>query len=59
MPANIVIDHVLMRQAMKATGLSNKKAVVEEGLRLFIRVKGLKSLRGFEGRWCLKVEIAD
>lgn len=49
MRTNIVIDNGLMRQAMKAAGLSTKKAVVEEGLRLLIKVKaqaGLRRLRG-------------
>ncbi len=49
MRTNIVIDNSLMRQAMKATGLSTKKAVVEEGLRLLIKVKeqeGIRRLRG-------------
>ena len=41
MRTNIVIDHSLMQRAMKATGLSTKKAVVEEGLRLLIKVKGI------------------
>jgi Arc/MetJ family transcription regulator len=40
MRTNIVIDDGLMRQAMKTTGLSTKKAVVEERLRLLIKVKG-------------------
>lgn len=40
MHTNIVIDKGLMRQAMKATGLSTKKAVIEEGLRSLIKVKG-------------------
>ncbi len=49
MRTNIVIDSSLMQRAMKATGLSTKKAVVEEGLRLLIKVKeqeGIRRLRG-------------
>jgi Arc/MetJ family transcription regulator len=46
MRTNIVTDDGLMRQAMKATGLSTKKAVVEEGLRLLIKVKGHSSVAG-------------
>jgi Arc/MetJ family transcription regulator len=52
MRTNIVIDNSLMRQAMKATGLSTKKAVVEEGLRLLIKVKGQEGIR----RLCGKIE---
>jgi Arc/MetJ family transcription regulator len=49
MRTNIVIDNGLMQRAMKATGLSTKKAVVEKGLRLLIKVKeqeGIRRLRG-------------
>ena len=49
MRTNIVIDDDLMAQAMKATGLPTKKAVVEAGLQLLIQVKaqtGVRRLRG-------------
>jgi Arc/MetJ family transcription regulator len=50
MRTNIVIDNSLMRQAMKATGLSTKKAVVEEGLRLLIKVRGQEGIRRLRGK---------
>lgn len=50
MRTNIVIDNGLMRQAMKATGLLTKKAVVEEGLRLLIKVKGQEGIRRLRGK---------
>lgn len=50
MRTNIVIDNRLMRQAMKATGLSTKRAVVEEGLRLLIKVKGQEGIRRLRGK---------
>jgi Arc/MetJ family transcription regulator len=49
MRTNIVIDDELIQQAMKATGLTTKRAVVEAGLTLLIQVKaqtGIRSLRG-------------
>jgi Arc/MetJ family transcription regulator len=49
MRTNIVIDYHLIEQAMKATGLPTKKAVVEAGLQLLIQVKaqaGVRRLRG-------------
>jgi len=49
MRTNIVIDDELMAEAMKATGLPTKKAVVEAGLQLLIQVKaqtGVRRLRG-------------
>ena len=50
MRTNIVIDKGLMRQAMKATGLSTKKAVIEEGLRSLIKVKGQEGIRRLRGK---------
>jgi len=50
MRTNIVIDNSLMQRAMKATGLSTKKAVVEEGLRLLIKVKGQVGIRRLRGK---------
>ncbi len=49
MRTNIEIDESLIKEAMKASGLTTKKAAVEEGLRLIISLKkqeGIKSLRG-------------
>lgn len=40
MRTNLTIDDSLMRQAMKAIRLSTQRAVVEEGLRLLIKLKG-------------------
>lgn len=49
MRTNIVIDDKLMTLALKSTGLKTKKEVVEEGLKILIKIKNqskLKSLRG-------------
>lgn len=50
MRTNIDIDDKLLSQAMAATGLSTKRATVEEGLRLLVRVrkqaKALAELKG-------------
>jgi Arc/MetJ family transcription regulator len=55
MRTNIEIDDELLSRAMTAAGLSTKRATVEEGLRLLVRVRGqtkafaeLKGL-GWEG----------
>lgn len=50
MRANIGIDNSSMRQTMKATGLATKRAVVEEGLRLLIKVKGQEGIRRLRGK---------
>lgn len=49
MRTNIVIDDNLMEEAIKLSQLKTKKAVVESGLRLLIRLKKqerIKTLRG-------------
>ena len=50
MRTNIEIDDKLMAQALKLTGLPTKRAVVEEGLRLVVRLhrqaRALKTLKG-------------
>lgn len=50
MRTNIDIDDELLSQAMAAAGLSTKRATVEEGLRLLVRVreqaKALAELKG-------------
>ena len=50
MPQSIVIGNSLMRQEMKATEPPTKKAVVEEGLRLLMKVKGQESIRRLRGK---------
>ncbi len=50
MRTNIEIDDELMDEALKLSGLPTKRAVVEEGLRLMVRLRkqarALKSLKG-------------
>jgi Arc/MetJ family transcription regulator len=50
MRTNIEIDDALLSQAMTATGLPTKRATVEEGLRMLVRmrkqVEALASLKG-------------
>ena len=55
MRTNIEIDDALLSQAMTATGLPTKRATVEEGLRMLVRLRkqaeafaSLKGL-GWEG----------
>jgi len=50
MRTNIVIDERLIRQAMKATGLSTKRAVVEAGLQMLIQVKAQSGVRRLRGK---------
>jgi len=50
MRTNIVIDDQLMQEAMRATGLTTKRAVVEAGLRLLIQIKGQTGIRRLRGK---------
>ncbi len=53
MRTNIVIDDALLKRAMRLTGLKTKKAVVEEGLKLLVRLKDQEAVRAWRGklRW--------
>jgi Arc/MetJ family transcription regulator len=44
MRTNIVIDDELLNEAMRLSGLPTKRAVVEEGLRKLIRLKGQEAI---------------
>lgn len=50
MRTNIVIDDQLMAQAVAATGLKTKRAVVEEALKLLVRMRGQASIREARGK---------
>lgn len=50
MRTNIEIDDELLSQAMSVAGLSTKRATVEEGLRLLVRIGGqTRALSDLEG----------
>ena len=53
MRTNIVIDDKLMRDALRATGLTVKREAVELGLRTLLRLKQQQQIRRLRGqlRW--------
>ncbi len=53
MRTNIVIDDILLAEALSCTGLSTKKAVIEEALRTLVRLKSQEQIRALRGhlRW--------
>lgn len=59
MRTNIVLDDRLVRQAMRATGLKTKKAVVEAGLELLVRVKAQGSVRRLRGKVAWEGSLDD
>jgi Arc/MetJ family transcription regulator len=50
MRTNIVIDDELMAEALEASGLKTKKAVVEEALRTLVRLKRQERVRYLRGK---------
>jgi Arc/MetJ family transcription regulator len=50
MRTNIEIDNELMAEALRLTGLRTKRAVVEEGLRLLIELRGHEAIRALRGK---------
>jgi Arc/MetJ family transcription regulator len=47
---NIEIDDELMSKAMAATGLRTKKAVVEEALKLLVRLREQRKILDLKGK---------
>lgn len=50
MRTNIDIDDALMAEALAATGMPTKRAVVEEGLRLLVQLKAQDRMRELRGK---------
>lgn len=50
MRTNIVIDDELMAKAIKASGLTTKKEVVEQGLKLIIQRNNQQAIRELRGK---------
>ena len=55
MRTNIDIDDELLAKARKATNIKTKKALVEKGLELLVRMENQKSLLSLKG----KIQIDD
>ena len=50
MRTNIVIDDQLLADAQHVTGIHTKKGVVEEGLKVLLRLKKQESVRAKRGK---------
>jgi Arc/MetJ family transcription regulator len=50
MRTNVVIDDRLMKDALETSGYRTKKDVIEEGLKLLVRLYGQKSIRRLRGK---------
>jgi len=47
---NIEIDDQLMREAMRSSGATTKKAAVEQALRLLVQTRSQASMRRLRGK---------
>ncbi|MEZ4640150.1 MAG: type II toxin-antitoxin system VapB family antitoxin [Caldilineaceae bacterium] len=50
MRTNIVLDDELIAEAMRQTGITTKKGVIEEALRTLVRLKAQESVRALRGQ---------
>lgn len=50
MRAHIVIDDTLIDDALKASGLTTKRAAVEFGLRILVQLKRRGAIRDYRGK---------
>ncbi len=50
MRTNIVIDDQLIADAQHITGIKTKRAVVEEALRLLVRLKRQEEIKAWRGK---------
>ncbi len=50
MRTNIEIDDKLMARAMRSSGATTKKAVVETALQLLVKLKAQEGMRRFRGK---------
>lgn len=49
MRTNVVLDDDLVKQAQELTGIKTKKDVIDEGLRLLVKIKQQEKIRELYG----------
>jgi Arc/MetJ family transcription regulator len=59
MRTNIDIDDALIARALRVSGLPSKRAAVEEGLRLLIKMREQSGLRELFGKIPLDVDLDE
>ena len=50
MRTNVVLDDELIKQAQEVTGIKTKKGVIDEALRLLVRLRAQEKLRELRGK---------
>jgi Arc/MetJ family transcription regulator len=56
---NIDIDDDLMREAMRASGESTKRAVVDRALRLLVQIRGQARIRRLRGKVTWRGDLSE
>lgn len=56
---NIEIDHDLMAEAMDLSGLKTKRATIEAGLNLLVKLGRQGQLRGTFGKYPLDLDLNE
>jgi Arc/MetJ family transcription regulator len=59
MRTNIVIDDKLMARAQELSGIDTKRQVVDEALRLFIRINEQKTVRKLRGKLTWEGDLGE
>mgnify|MGYP000322776900 CR=1 FL=1 len=59
MRTNIVIDDKLMSEALMVTGCTTKKEVVEEGLKMLVKLHKQSNIRNFRGKLHWEGDLDD
>ena len=49
MRTNVVLDDKLVKQAQELTGIQTKKGVIDEGLRLLVKIRQQEKIRELYG----------
>ena len=59
MRTNVVLDDQLMSRALRSSGCSTKRSVIESGLRLLVQVNSQKKLRSLKGKIMWEGDLED
>jgi Arc/MetJ family transcription regulator len=59
MRTNIVIDDILMRDALRVTGLKTKREAVEMGLRTLLQLRKQEEVKKFRGKLHWEGNLGD
>lgn len=59
MRTNIVVDDILMEEALKLSGVKTKKSVVDKALKLLVQVKRQEAIRELRGKLSWEGDLSE